>query len=199
MNTDSIRYQKTEAKIMDAFFQLMKKKGFEDLTVKDILDLAAISKSTFYVHYADKFELLDAFENALLDRFVEGEETMSAAWFSENRDFNMDKLPHLDTLFHIIYEDSEKYALLFSDKGDRIVFQEKFQKTIHEVWKRIRVTAKEPIPTNYALAAIENVVIGLIQEWVKGGCKETEEEFKVIFVGVMKSVTPNLIVSRILF
>lgn len=197
MNTVNVRYQKTEAKIIEAFFELMKKKGFEDLSVKDILDRAAISKSTFYVHYQDKYELLDAFENGLLERFLKGEESITAKWFQEHPEFEMHEVPHLDAVIHVLYEDGEKYALLLSDKGDRIVFSEKFQKTIHKVWKRVQFTSKKPIPINYALAGIEGLAVSLIQEWVKNGCQESEEEFKTIFLTFFRHLTPNIIATDI--
>jgi len=37
----------------------LKKKGFEHISVKDITEGAMISRNTFYLHYADKYELLN--------------------------------------------------------------------------------------------------------------------------------------------
>lgn len=193
MNTDNIRYQKTEQKILDTFFELMKTKGFENIRVNDILKSANISKSTFYVHYHDKYEVLNHFEDSLLSRCTEEEKSTSAVWIREHPNFSIESVPHLKNMIHHIYLEGEKYAVLLSDKGDRIVFTEKLQNTIHSMWKRLLITSKETIPQNYALCTVESVACGLIQEWVKGGCKENEEEFKTIWVEIFQHLTPNLI------
>jgi AcrR family transcriptional regulator len=45
---------------MDAFVQLSMKKEFKDITIKDITDEATVNRATFYSHFTDKYQLLDA-------------------------------------------------------------------------------------------------------------------------------------------
>lgn len=45
----------------------MDEKGFQALTVSGITRMAHINRSTFYLHYMDKFELLEKLE----DEFIE--------------------------------------------------------------------------------------------------------------------------------
>ena len=54
-----LRILKTLVLIKDAFVELMDQKGFRNITVNDIAERAMISRSTFYLHYADKYELLN--------------------------------------------------------------------------------------------------------------------------------------------
>jgi len=54
-----LRQIKTERNIQQAFIQLLAQSDFEKITVADIGQAAQISRSTFYDHYADKYELLD--------------------------------------------------------------------------------------------------------------------------------------------
>ncbi|WP_296113192.1 TetR/AcrR family transcriptional regulator [uncultured Limosilactobacillus sp.] len=61
----SKRNTKTKAKIERSFLQLMEDKGFNQLTVKDITQLAQINRSTFYLNYADKYDLLAKIEAKL--------------------------------------------------------------------------------------------------------------------------------------
>lgn len=44
--------------LYEAFYELAKKKALEDITVQDILDYSGISRSTFYRHFADKYEIM---------------------------------------------------------------------------------------------------------------------------------------------
>lgn len=57
--TVDLRVKRTQRAIKDSFFSLVEKKGFEHISVKDITDGAMISRNTFYLHYADKYELLN--------------------------------------------------------------------------------------------------------------------------------------------
>lgn len=57
--TVDLRVKRTQRAIKDSFFNLVEKKGFEHISVKDITDGAMISRNTFYLHYADKYELLN--------------------------------------------------------------------------------------------------------------------------------------------
>lgn len=61
-----LRVKRTQKAIRDSFFKLVDKKGFEHISVKDITDGAMISRNTFYLHYADKYELL----NRICDELV---------------------------------------------------------------------------------------------------------------------------------
>jgi AcrR family transcriptional regulator len=53
------RIEKTRQLIMDTFMELMKEKGFEKLTIRDIAERANINRGTVYLHYIDKYDLLD--------------------------------------------------------------------------------------------------------------------------------------------
>lgn len=57
--TVDLRVKRTQRAIKDSFFRLVEEKGFEHISVKDITDGAMISRNTFYLHYADKYELLN--------------------------------------------------------------------------------------------------------------------------------------------
>jgi len=53
------------------FIEIASKKSFNKISVKDITEVAHISRGTFYLHYLDKFDLLDHYENDLLNGIVE--------------------------------------------------------------------------------------------------------------------------------
>jgi AcrR family transcriptional regulator len=53
------RIKRTRAFIGEAFSQLLTEKGFQALSVQDITEKAGVNRTTFYLHFADKFALLD--------------------------------------------------------------------------------------------------------------------------------------------
>lgn len=52
------RVRRTRRTLHDALLALVLEKGYEQITVQDILDRADIGRSTFYTHYRDKDALL---------------------------------------------------------------------------------------------------------------------------------------------
>ena len=54
------RVRRTRQLLQGALGQLMDRKGFEEITVQDIAETATVNRATFYDHYTDKYDLLDA-------------------------------------------------------------------------------------------------------------------------------------------
>lgn len=53
--------------IREAFFELLREKGFEKTSVTDICKRADINRGTFYLHYEDKYALLNHLIDEALD------------------------------------------------------------------------------------------------------------------------------------
>jgi AcrR family transcriptional regulator len=52
------RVRRTRQLLRSALLSLIEEKGYERITVQDILDRADVGRSTFYAHYRDKDDLL---------------------------------------------------------------------------------------------------------------------------------------------
>ncbi|MHB8545115.1 MAG: TetR/AcrR family transcriptional regulator [Leptospirales bacterium] len=52
------RIQKTQKLLHEALFSLIHEKDYDSIIVKEILDRANVGRSTFYLHFGDKDELL---------------------------------------------------------------------------------------------------------------------------------------------
>lgn len=53
------RILKSQAALKKAIIELMSEKSFDDITIQDISDRANVSRGTIYLHYIDRFDLLD--------------------------------------------------------------------------------------------------------------------------------------------
>lgn len=51
-----LRIQKTYLSLHNAFVSLLEEKRFEDITVNELCDRAMIRRTTFYKHFADKYD-----------------------------------------------------------------------------------------------------------------------------------------------
>ncbi|GEM_PF-3230942 len=60
------RVKKTQAAIRNSFIELIKEKGdINSISIKEIVDRADISRSTFYTHYTDIIELTEDISNMI--------------------------------------------------------------------------------------------------------------------------------------
>jgi AcrR family transcriptional regulator len=53
------RVRKSQHAILEAFVGLLAEKDFEHITMQDIAERADVNRGTVYLHYVDKFDLLD--------------------------------------------------------------------------------------------------------------------------------------------
>ena len=58
MKTEDRRVSKTRALLQGALVSMIAEKGYEEVTVQDIIDRANVGRSTFYAHFRDKEDLL---------------------------------------------------------------------------------------------------------------------------------------------
>ena len=65
MNKNDLRYIKTEKIIKESFKKCVKDQGFEKVTVSMICEEGMISRNAFYLHFTDKYDLMER----LLDEF----------------------------------------------------------------------------------------------------------------------------------
>src|SRR3990170_2749326 len=66
-NIPDRRVQKTRKLLQDSLIALVSEKGYESVTIQEILDRANVGRSTFYAHFQDKDQLL----HSILDRLDE--------------------------------------------------------------------------------------------------------------------------------
>ena len=53
------RQTSTKTDIRKTFIELLNTKGFDNLTVSDIARGSDINRGTFYLHYVDKYDLME--------------------------------------------------------------------------------------------------------------------------------------------
>ena len=95
------RRRYTLSVIQEAFFALLAEVGFAKMTVADICRRAEINRGTFYLHYEDKYALLDA----LID------EALAAAPPLEGvESATLCQRPPADDDHRLLYSDSDAYA-----------------------------------------------------------------------------------------
>ncbi|MCR5795300.1 MAG: TetR/AcrR family transcriptional regulator, partial [Solobacterium sp.] len=72
----AMKEQKTKKLILQAASAVFFEKGYEDTTVRDILEASGVSTGSFYHFFSSKEELFEAVVSAFLDRYVQDAEAI---------------------------------------------------------------------------------------------------------------------------
>lgn len=65
------RILKTQEALKKAVIELMTEKSFDEITIQDLSDRANVSRGTIYLHYHDKYDLLDKLIEAHMNELRE--------------------------------------------------------------------------------------------------------------------------------
>ncbi len=79
--SESPQFIRTDKAIKQALITLLKNKPFEKITVQDILDETPVTRSTFYKHFSDKYEIVEKLQE---DFFVSQMEIRKALFENSN-------------------------------------------------------------------------------------------------------------------
>jgi AcrR family transcriptional regulator len=77
------RILKSQEAIKKAVIELMSEKNFNQITIQDISDRANVSRRTIYLHYLDKFDLLDKLIEEHINELRELQKSSSELTFIE--------------------------------------------------------------------------------------------------------------------
>lgn len=177
------RVARTKRAIRDALTELMEEKGFDGVTVKDLTERADINRGTFYIHYKDKYDLLEQSANELIEEIS----NMAAASFltvAKSYKNSPDKwilLPFVEKLFDIMQDNADFMRVVLGSKGDP-----SFQKKLKEVI-RLRalpilniVGGELLVPVDYLTAYVSSAHLGVIQSWLDSGLQTPPKEMALI-------------------
>lgn len=157
--TLDLRIKRTQKAIKEAFFILVEEKGFEHISVKDITDKAMISRNTFYLHYEDKYDLL----NKICD------ELMRKLFFGTGKQIRREQLLRVDIDSaarimkmgdSIIVEDKDAYRILLTSSGSDLII-----KKIQDIIRRALDLIKDDIEgiSEFSIEYIVSGMTGLIK------------------------------------
>ncbi|MCU0476319.1 MAG: TetR/AcrR family transcriptional regulator [Anaerolineae bacterium] len=156
---------RTRAMLRAALLGLLKEKPFSSITVRDITSRATLNNATFYLHYTDKWDLLDGIVHEIQDALTD-----SAPFFP------LDPLdptyePKLDIkLFTHIQTYWEFYKLMLGKHGVPSVahtlrhhLERIAEATLEEVLPN---PADYPMPKSLILRFFASAYIGIIEWWL---------------------------------
>lgn len=123
MKKEDPRVVKTLARISDAILANLKRYPFRNITLNMICGDALINKTTFYKYYRDKYDCLNQYLDARIERF---REQLDAAFILASPE-TIDSPVYQERfarLLRYIYAHREEYLILWNAEIDRKIYDE---------------------------------------------------------------------------
>lgn len=124
-----LRKKKTLRAITNTFLRLRKSKPLERITVKELAELAEISKATFYLHYKDIFDLSEQLQNGVIENVIKG--------IGHPECFLTDPAAFTQELFQGFYAQQTMTEILFSGNQSSVLpvrIDEALRAYIHQLF-----------------------------------------------------------------
>ena len=194
------RVIKTKKLIKTALSELIQEKGFDHVSITDLTHRANINRGTFYLHYQDKYDLLEKFENEVLDDINTNAENFIKSIKDIDflgEDFSNEIKPFINKIFTYIKENYIIMKVILGPKSD-MRFQNKIKKALNILltekgWDNYFDSQNTFVSKNYFISYLVSAHIGVIRQWIDSGMNESAENMaemisKMFFLGPFNSI-----------
>lgn len=148
------RIQKTKKGLSLALIALILEKGYEHISVQDIIDRANVGRSTFYSHYESKEQLL-----------LDGHRNLGIVFFNAGAPLDF------EPLFLHAGENVDLAKSMFGKKSGGIIlghFKNHLAENIRQQFKRhFGKSRNEKLMLNYTSEAAAAIVISFLVSWLE--------------------------------
>ena len=177
---DNRSVRNTKRRLHEALLALMHQKPVKEITIKELTDLANVNRGTFYFHYHDIYELLQAMEDDFFARF----DAVINITVAKGNAYG-----YLMAIFPFLGENHQFCQVFLSPHGDR-AFVERVKGAVDAkcsaFWRNAAPSGDE---RRFALynAFIINGCVGVIETWLSDGMQEQPEEIAGLIATIVNS------------
>jgi AcrR family transcriptional regulator len=153
------RIAKSQVAIKNAVIELMSEKSFDDITIQDIADRADVNRGTIYLHYTDKYDLLDKMIEEHMENLRELCQSASEMTFQEGN--------------YVWFEYFERHYLFFStmlaSKGAPYFRSRFLQLVVEEYNPEVDTTEgkNQGLSEDVILQFFASAFVGAVEWWFK--------------------------------
>ena len=179
------RIQKTRQLIMNTFINLLAEKSFEKITINDIAERANINRGTVYLHYVDKFDLLDkcigTYVELLLNHCAD----------SANTNLNVGAF---QSLFEYLEKNFAIYKLLLSKEGLGIFSSRLYSIIAQTVIEVIGIkSGNNAFSNDVTTHFLTSGFIGVLEWWINNSMPCNVQEITEQLMFMLEPYTKHLV------
>jgi AcrR family transcriptional regulator len=175
------RVQRTRLTLRSAMVSLIREKGFEALTVQDIIDRANVGRSTFYSHFRSKEDLLTgsvAMMRSTLRRIQRQSTGRSAS-------SGQPAFVFVHELFAHVEQHREVFAVMVGKRSGTVFQQHLHEMLVDLVREELRGLAsrrpRDAMPFEAAVQFVAGGLLGLLVSWQDRMTKVPVDEMEGLF------------------
>jgi len=187
MRKPARRGRRTRRMLADALVALILEKGYDAVTIEDITERADLGRTTFYLHYKDKDDLLleriDEIASDLtaqINQRIQERETRSLKMFDpENPEDNAPVV----FLFRHAYENADFYRVILRGEGAARASR-MFRSTVNaylDAYFQKVFTPKPSIPTAVLTNYFSGALLALLTWWLENNMPYPVEDMATMF------------------
>jgi len=179
----------TKEKLTNAFWELYEQKPYEQITVREISELAGYNRSTFYTYFKDVYDVLEQTEadiyRLLEEEFDRGHHIMNREQMLES----------VRAIGGFLTKNRKRLVLLLGENGDAKFTHRMMQRMREHMRLHLRrVTRRDDATFEYMVEYIVNAHVGLTLRWFQNGCDIPFEEmtaliFRLTTGGLVSALT----------
>lgn len=172
-----IRHTETKNNIKRALAQLLSEKSFEKISVTAICQAAKINRGTFYLHYKDKYDMMEKIKEEILANIY-------SIVTQENQSFRKEII--CETL-HYLYDDIDFLSVLANTSY--VTLSQVIREFVAYILDNIPnfddyIVKRMGVPINYAKTSYIASIDAILTEWIISGGQESPEELTEIVLQV---------------
>ncbi len=180
MNRSESKYFATAARMDEAFLELIEKKDFAYVTVKEICEKAGVNRSTFYLHYETVADLLKESAQHIIDGFVASMPYDTADFLERLGDRPLDELylitPEYLTPYLSYIKENRRIFRTTVEHASTLMMDNAYAELNRHVFEPI--LDRFGVPTadrRYMMQFYISGLIAIISEWLKNDCKDSPD------------------------
>ncbi len=179
------RQKKTRFAIFGAFTDLLSVKGYNQISVQEIIDAANVGRTTFYAHFETKEYLLRELCAELFDHILEaqiGHNDEHKHYF----DCDAPDSVFLHLIGHLQKNDNHILDLLSSQNND--IFKNYFKQNLKTLIRSLGARHDKSLPEDYIVNYVSGVFVDTVDWWLATKMKHTPEQITDYFLTVIEPV-----------
>lgn len=192
MNKSESKYFNTAIRMDKAFLELLEKRDFAFITVKEICENAGVNRSTFYLHYETIEDLLSESTEFIYKQFVTHMNEEPSDFISKIDTCHLDELylitPNYMTPYLEYVKEHRRLFRTVTEKADTfrldLTYTKMFYHIFEPILKRFGVPESD---RKYLMTFYIHGLNAIITEWLKSDCKDSIE----YIISVMNKCIPS--------
>jgi len=173
--------QFTKKAIRENFLNLLLKKSFDKITVKDIVEACEINRNTFYYYYKDIYDLMGDIFQTETNKVLE-EQERGGSCYEEFQRIAAFITSYRGSIIHIYHSKSREVFVGHLNTVSEIILQNYIE--------QLRIDGEiAPENKKFVCDYYRFSVVGMIINWIKSGMEEDSQ----IFIRKMSDIFENTV------